>query len=139
MASIIYNEFIADLAEGDVSWSTMDFRCALLDSGTTVDADDTAWADVSANEVSGTAYSTNGEAMAGMSVTEYSSNDTIKLDANDVTWQTSNITAYYACIYTTDVSDHLVALIDFGDTKESDGGDFTIQWSTAGIIVMQQS
>ena len=139
MASIIYNQFMNNLAAKALDWDSDDVRCALLTNNCTGDKDHTAWSDISADEVSGTAYSTGGKQMTGLSITEYSSNDRVKLDADDVTWQTSNITAYYACLYDSSVTNHLIALIDFGDTKESDGGDFTIQWSTAGIIVMQQS
>jgi hypothetical protein len=61
------------------------------------------------------------------------------LDAADVTWATSTITARYAVIYEstgTDATSALIAYVDFGADVVSSGGNFTITWDVAGIVTL---
>ena len=69
MASIIYNRFLANLANKIVDWEGDDIRVALVESAYTPDKDDTQWSDVSANEASGTAYTAGGEQLTPATVT----------------------------------------------------------------------
>ena len=55
------------------------------------------------------------------------------LDADDVTWSNSTITAAYAVVYDAD-SGKLICLIDFDGEEESSDGDFTIEWHADGIF-----
>lgn len=57
----------------------------------------------------------------------------IKLDAADVQWASSTITARYAKIYQ-DTTNQLVALIDFGQDESSSNGNFDIVFHPDGIV-----
>jgi hypothetical protein len=58
-------------------------------------------------------------------------------DADDVVWTSSTITARGAVLYKdtgTPSTSPLICYIDFGSNKSSNGADFTIQWSSSGIL-----
>ncbi len=140
MANVVYNRFLANLANKIVDWEADDIRVALVSSAYTPDKDHTQWSDVSGNEISGTGYIAGGKQLTVPIVTEDMSNDLAKLDGEDVIWQASDITARYAVLYdlTLDGND-LCVLIDFGEDKTSSEGDFKIQWDANGIVSIQQS
>ena len=135
MASGIYDGFKADLMEGrvDIGTGGDTIKVALLDSSHSFVAGDDVWSDISANEVSGTAYVAGGATLAGQAVTEAT---TTKWDGTDVTWAASTITARYAVLYDTTNTNSLIACIDFGEDKSSVGADFVIQWHANGIITL---
>lgn len=61
----------------------------------------------------------------------------IWLDADDVTWASSTITARYAVIYKDTgvaTTSPLIGFVDFGQDESSSNGNFTIQWSANGIL-----
>lgn len=105
-------------------------RVALLNSSHVEDETDTVWADVSANEVSGTGYTAGGQALTGVAAAQSAGVNIVYLDANDVVWSGATITARYAVIYDVSNGNQLVCSIDFGEDKTSTAGDFTIQWSS---------
>jgi len=89
------------------------------------------------NEVSGTGYTADGAALANQ--TETNTLNVVKLDADDVTWSNSTITARHAVLYHkggTDATSALMSWVDFGEDKSSESGDFTIQWDTGGIATI---
>lgn len=91
------------------------------------------WADVSTQEVTGTGYTAGGATLAGKTMTYDSANNKIVIDADDVTWASSTITARYAVIYDS-ASNVLMGYIDFESDQSSSNGNFTIQWATGGIF-----
>jgi len=139
MASGIYTIHKADLMNGNVDLVNDTIYVALMATGhtaVTTPADllaDNTWADVSANEISGTGYVAGGAVMSGTkSVTEAATTywDT---DA-DQSWTTATFTAYHAVLYDSTVTDNLIATIDFGGAQTVTAGTFTIQWHANGII-----
>jgi hypothetical protein len=89
------------------------------------------------NEVTGTGYTAGGATLASKTIV--SSGNVTTLDAADVTWATSTITARYAVIYEstgTDATSALIAYVDFGADVVSSGGNFTITWDVAGIVTL---
>ena len=90
------------------------------------------------NEVTGTGYTATGEALTSKTVTYTAATNKHVLDAADVTWAASTITARIAVIYdstpATDPTRPLMSYQDFISDQSSSGGDFTIQWNAAGII-----
>ncbi|KKN26268.1 hypothetical protein LCGC14_0876430 [marine sediment metagenome] len=90
------------------------------------------------NEVVGTGYVATGETLASKTVTYTAGTNKHVLDAADVTWAASTITARIAVIYdstpATDPTRPLMSYQDFISDQSSSGGDFTIQWNASGII-----
>ncbi len=128
-----YHNWFHEVVNAWLSGKTI--KCALLTSSYTPNLDHDNFDDIT-NEVSGTGYTAGGATMANVASTDDDTNDRSKLDADDVTWSTSTITARYAVIYYdtgTDSTSRLIAYIDFGEDKSSVGADFTIQFHANGI------
>lgn len=137
MASGVYNRFKVNLANKIVDWEADTIKVMLLDNSHAFDADDDVIGDVSANEISGTGYTTGGATLASASVTQDDTNDLAKLDANDTAWGSASFTAYHAVLWDDTVAtDDLVCSIDFGGAQTVTSGTFTIQWNASGIITL---
>ena len=105
-----------------------------------VDADE-FWGDIDEFEVAaGGEYVTDGQVLGSAAVAYYGAGDFAYLDALDVTWAASTITAHYAVLYavvTTPADSPLIAYVDFGADQVTTGTDFVITWAApaAGGIV----
>lgn len=107
-------------------------KCALMaDTYTPAQNTDDAWADISADETSGTGYTSGGQEITNKAMTQ-SGGDAV-FDGDNVAWTSSTIDARYAVIYESG-SGKLLAYVDFGENKSSSNGTFEIQWSTDGIF-----
>lgn len=131
---------LGSYSAGPIDFSADTIRVALLTNSHSNDVDnDNFWSDVSANEASGTGYTANGAALASKSITKDNTNDRGVLDAADVTWSSSTITARYAAVYKdtgTASTSVLIAIFDFGSDKSSSNGNFTLQWNANGILAI---
>jgi len=119
------------------------FKVAMFTSSRT-DANEDLTGYTATNEVTGTAYSAGGDALASVTLglsDNSSSVPTAFLDFADTTWSTSTISsARCAVIYNSTLStagtggdvghaaNPSVAVLDFGGDKSSSAGDFTIQY-----------
>jgi hypothetical protein len=143
MASLIYNRFFYNLANKKISWTTDTIKCALLSSGYTPDKDHAVWSTSAATlpkayETTSTqGYSAGGETISGSSLTQDDTNNWAKLNASDVSWTTSTITARYAVLWDdSSTDDGLIAVFQFTENKSSSNGTFTVQWASTGIITL---
>ena len=88
------------------------------------------------NEVSGTGYSAGGTTLSNLGVSV--SNNVSFVDFADATFSTATITASCCLIYNTTQSQQAVVVLDFGGSKTSTNGDFTIQFpapnSTSAVL-----
>ncbi|MEL5958046.1 hypothetical protein AADR41_25365 [Streptomyces sp. CLV115] len=88
------------------------------------------WADVSANEVTGTGYTAGGIALASKTLTYNTTNKYWTFDAADSTWTNANVVFRYAVIYDdTATGKPLLGYVDFGTAQTVTNQDLTIQWS----------
>ncbi len=89
------------------------------------------------NEVVGDGYVAGGKIMTGTNLA-ITGPTTITFDADDVDWDPSIITAWYAVIYDytsgNAATDPLVAYINFGEDKISILDSFKLEWSSHGIF-----
>lgn len=88
------------------------------------------------NEVSGTGYTAGGITLTSPTVTYDTSSDQIRLDAADVSWTSSTITARYAVVYKstgTASTSLLICYFDFGSNQSTSNGTFAINWHADGI------
>lgn len=139
----LYNKLRKYLADGTVDLDSDTIKLALVTSSyTPAPTTDDEWADVSANEVAtGDGYTTGGEALTGLAVTE--TGGVATWDANDVTWTALTKTFRYGVLYVDDtkgaVTKPLIAYVLF-DTTPADvsvaGIDFICQWHADGILTL---
>jgi len=137
MTNQVYNSFKRDSMVGVFNLSADTLKVALVTSSYSPNIDTHAkYSDIT-NEVVGAGYSTSGQTLAGVTITEDTVNDKAYLDANDVDWTSSTITAAGAVIYKVSgaaATSPLVGYVDFGGSKSSSNGDFIIQWNVNGIL-----
>ena len=120
---------------------TLETHKGALISNSATPAFDThdAWADLSANEVTGTNWAAGGVALTGTGITV--SSGTLVFDATDVSVASTSLTnarAYvlYADAITTPVADPLICLVNFGSDYSTSNGTFAITWNASGIFTI---
>lgn len=139
MASKMYGQAILKAFNKEIDFDSDTIKVALVGSGYTPNQDThDYWDDVVANEVTGTGYTAGGATLAGKTATYDATSNVIVLDANDVVWASSTITARYAVIYddsgATNAQKPLLGYVDFGSDQSSTNGNFTVTWDATGII-----
>jgi hypothetical protein len=138
MASKLYGNFLLKALNKEVDFDSDTIKVALLTSSYTPNQDTHDYFnDVSANEVTGTGYTAGGITLASKTATYDSGTNVIVLDAADVTWASSTITARYAVVYDstgTSSTSALIGYVDFGSDQSSTNGNFTITWDSTGIV-----
>lgn len=108
------------------------YKIALYSSSATLSAATTAYTTTLSDEVStsGTNYTQGGLTLT-ISQVPTSTGTTAWLDFADITWTSATISAAGALIYNQTQGNKAVAVLDFGGTKSSTAGNFTIQFPTA--------
>lgn len=139
MASKLYGQFLSQALNKEIDWDTDTIKVALLTNSYTPDQDaHNYWDDVNTYQVTGTGYTAGGAALTNKTNTYNSGTNVIVLDADDVTWSSSTITARYAVIYNdspaTNATKNLIGYVDFGSDQSSSNGNFTITWDATGIV-----
>lgn len=139
MASKMYGNLIRRAFNKEVDWDSDTIKVALLTNGYSPDQDaHQTWSQVSGSEAVGTGYTAGGGTLGGKTVTYDAANNVTVLDAEDVTWANSTITARYAVVYSdagaSDTEKVLLGYVDFGVDQASTNGNFTITWDASGIF-----
>ena len=139
MPSKLYGQFLQQALNKEIDWDTDTIKVALLSNAYTPDQDaHNYFDDVVSNEVTGTGYTQGGITLANKTNTYNSATNVIVLDADDVTWSSSTITARYAVVYdaspATNATRPLIGYVDFGSDQSSSNGNFTITWDATGIV-----
>lgn len=139
MASKLYGNFLLKALNKEVDWDTDTIKVMLVADTYTPNQDTHDYLDdVVSHEVSGTGYTAGGATLASKTATYDSANNYVILDAADVTWGSSTITARYAVVYdnagATNADKVLVGYVDFGSNQSSTNGNFTITWDANGIV-----
>lgn len=138
MASKLYGNFLLKALNKEVDYDSDTIKVALLTSSYTPNQDTHDYFnDVSANEVSGTGYTAGGATLASKTATYDAGTNVIVLDAADITFSSSTITARYAVVYGstgTASTSPLIGFVDFGSDQSSTNGNFTITWDSTGIV-----
>lgn len=139
MADIVYNEGLNALYRGflgDLN-GTANLKCKLYTASYTPNKDDAA-ASITGEVANGNGYTTGGQALTGVTVTNDTANDRVMLDATDPSWAASTITARYAVIVFDSTTDYLLYCLDFGANVSSTNGTFTVQFGANGISLTNQ-
>ena len=124
--------FKVGLLNGDFDFgtgTTQTFKVALYTSAANLSSATTTYS--TSNEASGTGYTAGGQALS-VSVVPTSTGTTAFLSFADITWSATTITARGALIYKADgVTNPAIAVIDFGEDKQTNAGNFTINFPLA--------
>lgn len=140
-AAFAYDQLDDILAGGAaVHWLTDDIKAALVTSAYTPDySAHTQWADVSANEASGTNYTAGGVTLASKTLTGG------KIDAADPTFSNVTITFRYVVLYANvtrnGLTDPLIGLYLPDDTPADivvTASDWTLALSASGVVSYSQ-
>jgi hypothetical protein len=134
-----YENLAVAILSKKVDWTGDTIKVALLSSGYTPNQGTHAnFSDVSTYEVAGTGYTAGGATLANKTRTLDTTNKVVVLDADDVTWANSTITARYAVVYDAQsgvsATNSLIGYIDLVSDQASNNGNFVIQWDATGIV-----
>jgi len=125
------SSFKTALLNGEMDFSSdtsQTFKIALYTSSATLHAGTTAYS--TTNEVSGTGYTAGGNTLT-IAANPALSGTTAFLDFSDTTWSSSSITARGALIYKSATGNPAIAVINFGEDKQTSSADFVISFPTA--------
>ena len=125
--------FKSELLGGTHDLDTHTIKLALIKASPsgTYNAATTNYSDVTGNsdEASGTGYSAGGQNLDSATIAV--SGTTAHVDFADEVFSTVTVSADGCIIYNSSASNKAIAVIDFGGTKTSTSGNFTIQFPAA--------
>lgn len=133
ITTAVCTSFKQELLGGIHDLDTDTMKVALIKetpSGT-YDTTTTNYSDVTGNsdEASGSGYVAGGQALDNITIS--ADGTTAIIDIDDETFSTVTVSADGCIIYNSSKADRAVAVFDFGGTKSSTNGDFTIVFPTA--------
>ena len=131
MANIVFDSFKNQLFLGTHNFSSTAGNTFYLSLYSTVTAFSsvTTTSYITTNETSGTGYTAGGTTLTNLGSTV--AQGVSFIDFTDATFSTATITASCCMIYNTTQSKAAVVVLDFGGSKTSTNGDFTIQFPAA--------
>lgn len=139
----VYNRGKYNLGTGTVDWTTTAITVALVTSSYTYNADHDDLADIT-NELSGGGYAR--VALGTPTVTENDTNDRVEYDAVDTTFSslgalagTPARTVLAENVGAGDADKELLCSNVLTTPPAPNGGDYTIQWGSTGIINLNDS
>lgn len=135
-----YGQALVSAFNKEIDFDGDTFKVILLSSSYAPNQDTHRYKSDLSNEVTGTGYTAGGATLANVTVAYDSSTNTLKFDADDVSWNPSTITARYAVVYDnspgTDSARPLICYIDFQTDQSSNNDLFSITWSPSGIATL---
>lgn len=133
-----YGIFQRTLLSGGYNTTTDAFKVMLLSDAYTPDIDlHESVADVNANEVGGTGYTSGGVALSGLVLNYDTTSHNETLSADPVTWIATTVTFRYAAVYKVGAdaaSSPLIGYIDYG-VQTMTNSDFGLSFSNGLIRV----
>ena len=123
MANVVPFSFAQELLKGTHNFTSNTIKLALYTANPYTTAS-TQYTTGSANQVSGTGYTTGGNTLNNPVVANQSNVATLTFDQTQFTSATFG--AAYGVIYNDTQGDKLVVVLDFGGTKSCSNGTFTI-------------
>jgi hypothetical protein len=146
MASIVYNSFKRDLADGTIDLPNDTIKVMLVDDSYVPDADHDFVDDVSADELSGTGYTggfggSGRKTIANRSFATDTANDRAEFTADALVWSAIDAgSAKYAVFIkeiTNDAASRLLFALDLdsgGSGIVTNGGDLTVTPNADGFL-----
>lgn len=139
-----------DVTNVGFDWTLTTHRISLISDSATPNFDtNTTWANLSANEVSGTGWAAGGILLSAAAAGSTSTAPTLTIspagtmmwDMNDISVASTTLTnamaaVFYADALTTPTADALILLVDFVTAATTNNGTFGIQWAAAGVATI---
>lgn len=133
MASLIYNSCIRDAVVGNIDFDTDTFKMLLVTSTYSASKSHAKRSDIT-NEISGTGYTSGGNACAVSVAAVDNVNNDVEISFTVTSWTSATITARAGVIYKSrggaSSADELVGYVDFGSDISSTNGTFAVTVST---------
>ena len=123
MANVVPFSFAQELLKGTHNFTSNTIKLALYTANPYTTAS-TSYTVGSANQVSGTGYTTGGNTLSNPVVAHQTNVATLTFDQTQ--WTSATFGAAYGVIYDDTDGDKLVVVLDFGGTKSCSNGTFTI-------------
>ena len=123
MANVVPYSFAQELLKGTHNFTSNTIKLALYTANPYTTAS-TAYTVGSANQVSGTGYTTGGNTLGSPVVANQTNVATLTFAQTQ--WTSATFGAAFGVIYNNSASDKLVVVLDFGGTKSCSNGTFTI-------------
>ena len=123
MANVVPYSFAQELLKGTHNFTSNTIKLALYTANPYTTAS-TAYSSGSANQVSGTGYTTGGNTLLSPVVANQTSVATLTFAQSQ--WTSATFGAAYGVIFNDTDGDKLVVVLDFGGTKSCSNGTFTI-------------
>ena len=123
MANVVPFSFAQELLKGSHNFTSNTIKIALYTANPYTTAS-TAYSSGTANQVSGTGYSTGGKVLQNGTVANQTNVATVTFDT--ISWTSATFGAAYGVLYNNSSSDKLIVVLDFGGTKSCSNGTFTI-------------
>lgn len=130
--AFMYGNALKRALNKEIDWDTDTIKVALLNGYSKNQDTHQDWADVSADEASGTGYTAGGATLGSKTITYDAATNKVRLGGANVSWSNSTITATHAIIYDS-TSGVLMGCVDFGGSQSSSNGTFAVNWN-GGII-----
>lgn len=136
MTITVYNGFIEKLFQG-MDLSAITVKAALLNNTYVPAKQHTTFTSINSYEISGSGYVAGGKDLTGVVIEELIGQDAFVMNADDVNWDPSTITARVVVVYE-DATDDLICSFYMDADEISDNGLFEIQWNADGVIKVSQ-
>lgn len=138
VTAFVYGNALVHITDADIDWTADTIKVSLHTSTYVPNQDTHDFWDDATNEIAGTGYTADGQALGTPTRTYTGGTNTLSLDAVDSAWTTASFTARIAVVYKdrggATSADELLSYVDFGGDETVSSGTFTIQWHTDGVI-----
>ncbi len=123
------------LANKEIDFDSDTLKVMLCTSAYTPNQDTHQYKSSVTNEVTGAGYTAGGATLDNVTVTYDPALNALVLDADDVTWPSSTLTARHAVVYddTPATNKPLIGYITFEGDISSTSAPFQIVWNASGI------
>ena len=133
MASLVYNSCIRDAVTGAIDFDTDTFKMLLVTSSYSAAKSHAKRSDIT-NEVTGTGYTSGGNACSVSVAAVDNTNNDVEISFTVTSWTSATITARAGVIYKSrggaSSADELVGYVDFGSDVSSTNGTFAVTVSS---------
>lgn len=130
-----YGGALLSLANKEIDFDSDTIKVMLCNSSYVPNQDTHRYLSSITGEVTGSGYTAGGKVLTGVNVNYDASVNQVRIDADDISWAPSLITARYAVIYDdTTPTKPLIGYIDFGSDVSSNNASFDIKWNSLTLF-----